>query len=120
MTEFIQDTLRSLGITRCYRGFKQTSYAIYLAVSDDSRLESVTKCIYMETATHFHCKWNAVERNIRTVAARACQFNPGLLSQMAGYPLTGTPSASEFIEIIASYILRSGHWQPNHEQISAR
>lgn len=120
MTEFIQDTLRSLGITRCYRGFNQTTYAIYLAVTDDSRLELVTKCIYMETATHFHCKWNAVERNIRTVAARAWQFNPGLLSRMAGYPLTGTPSASQFIEIIVSFILRSGQQPANSDHVSVR
>lgn len=46
----IQDTLRLFGITRCYKGFKRTAYAIYLAVQDESRLEAVTKEIYMETA----------------------------------------------------------------------
>ena len=42
----IQDTLRSFGITRCYKGFQYAAYAIQLAVEDESRLESVTKEIY--------------------------------------------------------------------------
>ena len=46
----IQDTLRLFGITRCYKGFQHTAYAIFLAVQEDSRLEAVTKDIYMATA----------------------------------------------------------------------
>jgi len=82
----VQDTLRLFGITRCYKGFMLTSYAISLAVHDESRLEAVTKEIYMETASHFNCKWTAVERNIRTAVARAWKVNPSLLCEMAGYP----------------------------------
>ena len=72
----IQDTLRLFGITRCYKGFLHTAYAIYLAVQDESRLEAVTKEIYMATASRFHCRWTAVERNIRTAVARAWKINP--------------------------------------------
>ena len=109
----VQDTLRLFGITRCYKGFKHTTYAIYLAVQDESRLDAVTKEIYMETADHFGCKWTAVERNIRTVVARAWRGNRPLLSEMAGYPLETEPSASGFIEIIATYIIRS-HQPQSH------
>lgn len=56
----IQETLRLFGITRCYKGFKHTAFAIALAVSGEERLEAVTKEIYMETASHFGCKWTAV------------------------------------------------------------
>ena len=49
----VQDILRSFGITRCYKGFKHTEYAICLAIQDESRLEAITKEIYMETAAHF-------------------------------------------------------------------
>lgn len=104
----IQDVLRPFGITRCYKGYKHTSYAIYLAVTENERLEAVTKEIYMETAQHFGCKWTAVERNIRTTVSRAWQVNPALLCQMAGYPLSSAPTASEFIEIVSSYIIRTG------------
>ena len=107
----VQDILRSLGITRCYKGFKHTEYAICLAIQDESRLEAITKEIYMETAFHFNCTWTAEERNIRTAVARAWKINHALLCDMAGYPLTCAPTASEFIEIIASYILRSSQPQ---------
>ena len=107
----IQDTLRLFGITRCYKGFLHTAYAIQLAVEDEDRLEAVTKEIYMETAFHFNCTWTAVERNIRTAVARAWKINRPLLAEIAGYPLTCTPAASEFIEILASYILRSSQSQ---------
>lgn len=108
----IQTTLRPFGITRCYKGFRHTCYSIDLAVADDSRLEAVVKEIYMETASHFNCKWTNVERNIRTAVSRAWEVNPALLTHMAGYPLDRPPSASEFIEIISSYILRSSLPQP--------
>ena len=103
----IQDTLRLFGITRCYKGFKHTTFAIWLAIRDDSRLEAVTKEIYMETASHFNCEWTAVERNIRTSVARAWRVNRPLLGEIAGYPLETEPTASEFIEIIATYLIRS-------------
>lgn len=95
----ILETLRPFGITRCYKGFPLTVYAIHLAVMEEDRLEEITEKIYRETADHFGCKW--------TVVSRAWQVNPDLLCRMAGYPLTAAPTASEFIEIIASYIIRS-------------
>lgn len=90
----IQETLRLFGITRCYKGFLHTAYAIQLAVENENRLEAVTKEIYMETAFHFNCTWTAVERNIRTAVARAWKINHALLCDMAGYPLTCAPTAS--------------------------
>ena len=103
----IQDTLRSFGITRCYKGFQYAAYAIHLAVEDESRLESVTKEIYTETAEHFGCNGAAVERNIRTVVERAWTIDSRLLREIAGYNLERIPTASEFIEIMATHILRS-------------
>ncbi len=103
----IQNILRSFGITRCYKGFHHTAYSIYLAVENDFRLQAVTKEIYMETASHFRCKWTNVERNIRTAVSRAWQVNPELLCRMAGYPLSAPPTVSEFIEIVSTYILRN-------------
>ncbi len=104
---FIQDTLRPFGITRRYKGFKHTVFAIYLSVTEEDRMEAVTKEIYMETASHFGCKWTCVERNIRTAVSRAWQTNPQRLEQMAGYPLSGPPTSSEFIDIVSTYIIRN-------------
>lgn len=115
----IQETLRPFGITKCYKGFNHTAFAIALAVSKEDRLEAVTKEIYMETASHFDCKWTSVERNIRTAVVRAWNINRDLLCEIAGYPLTRAPTASEFIEIIASYLLRSSAEPFDLQQISA-
>ena len=49
--EIVQETLRPFGITRCYVGYRQACYSIYLAVIDDSRMEAAVKEIYTETAT---------------------------------------------------------------------
>ena len=70
----------------------------------------------MEAALHFHCQWTTVERSIRTAVERAYKINPILLCKIAGYPLTCIPTASEFIEIIASYILHPSQPQtaPRH------
>ena len=103
----IQDTLRPLGITCCYKGYNHTIYAIELAVKDDTCLEAVVKEVYMKTASHFKCKWTSVERNIRTVVLRAWKTDSNLMCQMAGYNLSAPPAASEFIAIISSYIQRS-------------
>ena len=99
--------LRPFGITKCYKGFDHVCYSIRLAVVQETRLEAIVKEIYMETASHFSCTWFSVERNIRTVVARAWMINPDLLTEMAGYPLSSQPTVSEFIEIVSSYILRS-------------
>lgn len=100
----IQETLRLFGITRCYKGFLHTAYAIQLAVENENRLEAVTKEIYMETAFHFNCTWTAVERNIRTAVARAWKINHALLCDMAGYPLTCAPTASDYRLLHTSFI----------------
>ena len=92
----VQDILRSLGITRCYKGFKHTEYAICLAIQDESRLEAITKEIYMETAAHFECNWTAVERNIRTAVSRAWSVAPA----------AGAASASWSAVIRCSFLLK--------------
>ena len=75
----VQDTLRLFGITRCYKGLKHTAYVIELAVQEESRLEAVTKEIYTETASHFGCKWTAVERNIRTAGLAQTMKSLGIV-----------------------------------------
>lgn len=51
----VQDTLHALGITRNYKGYYHTVYAIELVLADEDRLESVIKEIYFVTAQHFGC-----------------------------------------------------------------
>ena len=119
--ETIQNVLRRFGITRCYKGLPHTSYAIFLAVQDENCLTAITRKIYLASAKHFHCKQAAIERNIRTAVSRAWQINPELLRAVAGYPLDAAPTASEFIEIMATYVQKQtgGHIDFHEERVDA-
>lgn len=103
----VQDILEELGVTRAYKGYSHTEYALELVLEDEDRLEAVTKKVYQETARHFHCHWTAVERNIRTVIQRVWRVNPTLLQKMARYPLTEAPTTRDFLSIITAYIQRT-------------
>ena len=100
----IQEALRPFGSLRCYRGMKQTMTAISLALENEDRLNAVIKEIYIPTALIHNTSASAVERNIRTVVQHALQVNPGYLTRIAGYPLNGAPSVSEFLAIMVSYL----------------
>ena len=103
----IQDTLRLFGITHCYKGYNHMVYAVQLVMEDESRLEAVTKELYMETAEHFGCKWYSVvsatcarsltgREDKQPAPVRDCRYN-----------LDHSPTVSEFIEIMATHIMRS-------------
>lgn len=104
----IQSTLRSLGITKCYKGYKQMYYALCLSTANKEKAGLTMRYLYTETAMYYNCKWTAVERNIRTLAARAWKVNPAFLSEMSGCPLKSAPSASDLIELISNYVLADG------------
>ena len=87
MDTIIRETLRPFGITRNYHGYPQTVRAIALVLQT-------------------RCHPSNVERNIRTVVLCAWHTNRPLLVKMAGFTLTAPPRASQFIDIIASYIQR--------------
>ena len=101
----IQDTLRSFGYTKIYKGYGQVCYSLYLAVMDGSRLNKVTHRIYEECANHFECDWKTVERNLRMASSRAWKVNPNLLIEAAGRGLTRPPTPSGFLKIVSSYIV---------------
>ena len=95
----IRRELRALGITRRCRCYGRIVMAI--------QLEAVTKEIYWEVGSRCGRKWTAVERNIRTAVQIAWRTNPELLREMAGYPLDGPPTASEFLEILSNDVQRA-------------
>lgn len=103
-TKIIQDTLRELGIGKNYISQKRTVAAIQLALEDEDRLLRVKKGIYIPAAEQCNCTWGAVERNIRTVVEKAWEINRDRLIEMARYPMSDPPTASEFIEIMAYHI----------------
>lgn len=108
----IQEILRPFGITRKYAGCQQLALAVQIIQNDPDSLEAVGKQIYRPIASQCHCEWKSVERNVRTLAMRAWDVNPQYLQQIAGYPLSASPTAAEFMEIISNYIQRSTPPQP--------
>ena len=104
----IGETLRLLGISGNLRGHRFTAAAVLLALEKPERLLGVTKELYPVVAAQFGCSWHCVERGIRSAAARAWRKNPQYLMQLAGYPLDGAPTASEFVDILVGYFQRRG------------
>ena len=95
----IRRELRALGITRRCRCYGRIVMAIQLAVDQEDSLEAVTKEIYWEVGSRCGRKCTAVQIAWRT--------NPELLREMAGYPLDGPPTASEFLEILSNDVQRA-------------
>jgi hypothetical protein len=114
----ISEILRALGIGRQYLGYNITVKAVRLVLQDENCLFCVKNSIYNPLALQQQCDWRTIERNIRTIVSRAWHVNQPLLIEMAGYHLKREPTVTEFIEMIASYMLRmetirySAHHQP--------
>jgi two-component system response regulator (stage 0 sporulation protein A) len=105
MLNNIYGLLLSLGVTANYTGFFHCAYAVSLVLRDWERLLYITKCLYPEVAEHFNTSPGAVERNIRTAASAAWSSNRSLLEEMAKHHLQTRPTASQFIAILASYLI---------------
>ena len=97
----IYTLLYQLGLTANYISFFHTSYAVYLAAQQPSRLPLVTKWLYPEVAKHYATTWKCVERNIRTAVNVVWETNPELLKALARHPLPQKPKASKFLSILA-------------------
>ena len=93
----MEKILYSLGITRCYEGFRLLMFAVDFA-SDSNKI--VLKEVYAAAALRFGCSWDSVERNIRTAIKCAWRTNPELLRQIAGRKLSAPPTAAKFIDML--------------------
>ena len=102
----IEDILWMLGITENYKGYRRILLVLELALKNESRLEAVTKELYMEAATQLNCDWKAIEHSLRTVIKRAWMTNPNFIQVMAGHQMNKYPANSEFLSIIVGYIQR--------------
>ncbi|MBQ8201704.1 MAG: sporulation initiation factor Spo0A C-terminal domain-containing protein [Clostridia bacterium] len=105
--QMIQHVLRTLGIGRQYLGYNITIRAVRMVLLDENCLFCVKQGIFLPISFQQQCDWRTIERNIRTVIHRAWTVNPEFLGELAGYPLHQEPTVTEFIEMIASYIMRT-------------
>ena len=109
MTDFavqVDGVLRPLGITRNMRAYHTLSDALRLICEQEDRLEAVQKEIYEPLAGRQHCNWTTIQSMIRRAAQTAWATNPERVRQLAGYPLTGCPSAVQFLEMLYNGIVR--------------
>lgn len=102
----IYDLLYRLGVPATYTGFFHVSYAVQLIINQPDRLLLVTKWLYPDIARHYGTSWQAVERNIRTVAAVAWERRPDVLEQFAHGHLDGRPRPAQFLAILAAYFYK--------------
>ncbi|HCV93802.1 MAG TPA: hypothetical protein DGV70_03415 [Faecalibacterium sp.] len=102
----LDDLLRPLGITRASKSSRIVYECIALVLEQEDRLEAVQKEVYMPIAEQRHCKWPAIQSAVRRAAEKAWTTNPHRVQELAGYPLTGCPSAVQFLEMVYNAVVR--------------
>ena len=103
----IDAVLRPLGITRSSKSYRALCECIQLICEQEDRLEAVQKEIYTPVAEQRHCKWQAVQSAVRRAAKSAWELSPERVQELAGYPLSGAPSAVQFLEMLYNAVVRS-------------
>ena len=101
----IYSIIRKLGVTSNYKGYFFVADAIQLAMNSQERPIRITKEIYPNLAKKYHTTPLNVEHNIRTAVNVCWETNRNGLIDIAGYPLSYKPTNSEFIDILAYYLL---------------
>lgn len=103
----IPPLLRSLGIIRSMRSYAILSECLQCILDQEDRLEAVQKEIYEPLAENHTCDRTAIQSAVRRAAQTAWTTNPNLVRELAGYPLTGCPSAVQFLEMLYNALVRS-------------
>ena len=101
----IYGVIRKLGGTSNYKGYFYISDAIQLAMISQERPIKITKDIYPYLASKYKTTTLNIEHNIRTVINVCWQTNRTGMMEIAGYPLSCKPTNSDFIDMIAYYLL---------------
>lgn len=102
----VLDLLRPFGITEKYVGARQLIQAVQMVMAEPNCIHAIQKEVYSVIAEHYSVSWKAVERNIRMISHRAWDTDPGRLEEIAAYPLSKRPTASQLIEIILHSVQR--------------
>lgn len=100
----IQALLLKLGARPDYSGFHYAEYGILLALQDETRLQAVTKELYLEIAQHYHVSWSAVEHSLRTMLNKMWKKNRTYFKSELGYPFPRKPTVGEFLAVVTLYL----------------
>ena len=102
----ILDLLRPLGITERYFGVRQLIQAVEMVMENPDTIHALQKEVFSEIAAQYSVSWGAIERNLRIISKRAWDTDPVYMENLAGYPMSKRPSASQLIEIILHSVQR--------------
>lgn len=68
---------------------------------------SISATVHTPIADRRRCEPKAIQSAVRRAAKGAWLTNPEYVQQLAGYPLTGAPSAVQFIEMLYNALVRA-------------
>ena len=108
MRMLISDILKDLGISPGLAGYHQLRASVEYVMEDMSRINSITKDVYVHIANRFATTPTAVERNLRhAISIGWCKGNPTTQRKLFGYTVGEdytNPKVGEFICTVADYI----------------
>lgn len=99
--------IRQLGVTSKYKGYYFLAEAVRLSMEMQGKPIKVTKDIYPSLARKYKTTSVNIEHNIRTVLNLCWSSSRETINVIAGYSLKYKPTNSEFIDILAYYLVQS-------------
>ena len=97
--------IRKLGITSKYKGYYYLAEAVNMVMEQKEEQMRITKDIYPGLSKKFKSTPSNIERDMRTVISACWKMNKPGLDEIAGYELKFKPTNSEFIDMVAYYLL---------------
>lgn len=89
-----------MGITEKYIGVRQLIQAVEMVMENPDYINALQKEVLSVIAAQYSVSWGAVERNLRLISQKAWDTDSGYVENLAGYPMSKRPTASQLIEII--------------------
>lgn len=97
--------IRRLGATSKYKGYYFVAEAVKISMESQDKPMKITKDIYPYLAKKYKSTPMNVEHDIRTLINVCWIANRETMNEIAGYPLPYRPTNSEFIDMLAYYLL---------------
>lgn len=107
---FVHQVLSDLHIPPRLLGYRYLVYILERTAPEPTRLNGLTKDLYVEISKRYRTNWKAVDHDIRT-AINACWERGGKekLCEMARYQLAQRPCVTEFLGIVTIYLFVAIH-----------
>lgn len=98
--------IRQLGMTSKYKGYYYVAEAVMMSMELQDYPIKITKDIYPHLAKKFKSTPVNIEHDIRTVINVCWTANKETLDRVAGYSLRYRPTNSEFVDMLAYYLIQ--------------